>query len=94
MAVFVFSLMVLLLISIVVVLFGRASEEIENENALGRKKGKLYSELKIHLITRGLGQEEDVYHLKGVVDGINYDIQVNESEYEFYKNRYYEETQE
>lgn len=52
---------------------------------LGLKKSELYSQLKTIRITRGLRQEENVYHLKGIVDGINYDIEVNESEYEFYK---------
>ncbi|HIE6601611.1 Uncharacterised protein [Proteus mirabilis] len=52
---------------------------------LGLKKSELYSQLKTVRITRGLRQEENVYHLKGIVDGINYDIEVNESEYEFYK---------
>lgn len=52
---------------------------------LGLKKSELYSQLKTVRITRGLRQEENVYHLKGIVDGVSYDIEVNESEYEFYK---------
>ncbi len=52
---------------------------------LGLKKSELYSQLKTVRITRGLREEENVYHLKGIVDGVSYDIEVNESEYEFYK---------
>ncbi|WP_323086746.1 hypothetical protein [Providencia alcalifaciens] len=91
MAVFVFSLMSLFLISIVMVLFEQANESIEKEKKSTLTKGKLYSQLKIDLVTRGLDQQEDVYHLKGVVDGVSYDIQVTQSEYD-YKKRYYEET--
>lgn len=92
--VLIFLGMAIFMISIVVLLIRQAEEDDENENTLERKKSKLYSKLKINLISRELGQEENVYHLKGVVDGVNYDIQVNESEYEYeyYKNRYYEET--
>lgn len=66
-------------------------EVFEKERKSILAKGKLYSQLKIDSVTRGLGQEEDAYHLKGVVDGVSYDIQVTQSEYD-YKKRYYEET--
>lgn len=54
-------------------------------------RGKLYSQLKIDIVTRKLEDKEDVYHLKGVIDEIDYNIQVTKSEYEKIK-RYYEET--
>lgn len=90
-AILIFSIMAIFLVSIVMVLFGQANESIEKEKKSTLTKGKLYSQLKIDLITRGLDQKEDVYHLKGVVDGVSYDIQVTQSEYD-YKKRYYEET--
>lgn len=63
------------------------SNKEESEDA--ELNGKLYSELNIDLITKEVGQEEEIYHLKGLVDGVNYDIQVLKSEYEK-KKRYYE----
>ncbi|WP_368928160.1 hypothetical protein [Proteus mirabilis] len=77
------------LITLVVYLFSGANASIKKEYDDAQTKGKLYSELKIDSITQDLNQKEEVYHLKGVVNGINYDIQVLKSEYEK-KKRYYE----
>lgn len=81
--------MVVGLITLVVYLFSGANASIKKEYDDAQTKGKLYSELKIDSITQDLNQKEEVYHLKGVVNGINYDIQVLKSEYEK-KKRYYE----
>lgn len=81
--------MAVCLITLVVNLFNGAHNSIKKEDEDARAKGKLYTQLKIDLITKELEQGEETYHLKGVVDGINYDIQVLKSEYEN-KKRYYE----
>ncbi|MFH6841031.1 hypothetical protein [Providencia sp. 2024EL-00732] len=84
-----FLAMAVFLISLVVNLFNDADKSIKNGYEDARAKGKLYSQLKIHLINKELDQKEETYHLKGVVDGISYNIQVSKSEYEN-KKRYYE----
>lgn len=81
--------MAVTLITLVVNLFRGADESIKNDYKDAELKGKLYSKLNIDLITKKVGQKEEIYHLKGAVDGVSYDIQVLKSEYEK-KKRYYE----
>lgn len=73
---------------IVILLLKSAYNTDKKKKKSNWEKGKIYSQLKIYLITQDLKNEEDIYHLKGMIDGINYDIQVNRSDYDYRKQCY------
>lgn len=78
------------LIYLVINLFGGAEKSLKEEYEDAKLKGKLYSKLKIVLVTKELDNKQEVYHLNGLVDNIEYDIKILKSEYEnkirYYKN--------